>query len=102
MNSKSDLPHARRDLLILKIVVPGPVHGYAITQRIQQVSHGVVQVPEDSLYPALDRLKNRGFPAADWRQIETRCGAKFYNLTRNSRAVLHAESAWQRLAQAVA
>jgi DNA-binding PadR family transcriptional regulator len=55
------------DLLILKVVALGPVHGYAIAQRLDQVSRGEVQVPQGSLYPALHRLENRGFPAADWK-----------------------------------
>ncbi|HEY3936643.1 MAG TPA: helix-turn-helix transcriptional regulator [Bryobacteraceae bacterium] len=62
---KSDLPQGTLDLLILKAVAVEPVHGYAIAQRLEQVSRGVVQVPEGSLYPALHRLENRGFLAAD-------------------------------------
>jgi len=58
---KSDLPQGTLDLLILKVIALGPVHGYAIAQRLEQVSRGVVQVPEGSLYPALHRLENRGF-----------------------------------------
>ena len=61
----------------------GPVHGYAIAQRLEQVSRGVVQVPEGSLYPALHRLENRGLLAADWKETETGREAKFYRLTRN-------------------
>jgi transcriptional regulator len=103
MNSKSDLPQGTLDLLILKIVALGPLHGYAIAQRLQQVSRDVVQVPQGSLYPALHRLKNRGLLAADWQETETGREAKFYKLTRKGRAALDAESAnWQRLAQAVA
>jgi len=102
-NSKSDLPQGTLDLLILKIVALGPVHGYAIAQRLQQVSHDVVQVPQGSLYPALHRLENRGLLAADWKETETGREAKFYKLTRKGRAELESESAsWERLAQAVA
>ena len=68
--------------MILKIVALGPVHGYAIAQRLQQVSRDVVQVPQGSLYPALHRLENRGLLAADWKETETGREAKFYRLTR--------------------
>jgi len=79
---KSDLPQGTLDLLILKVIALGPVHGYAIAQRLEQVSRGVVQVPEGSLYPALHRLENRGLLAADWKETETGREAKFYRLTR--------------------
>jgi transcriptional regulator len=99
---KSDLPQGTLDLLILKAVAFEPVHGYAIAQRLEQVSRGVVQVPEGSLYPALHRLENRGFLSADWRKTETGREAKFYKLTRKGRKQLDAESAsWQRLSEAV-
>jgi transcriptional regulator len=90
------------DLLILKIVALGPVHGYAIAQRLQQVSRDVVQVPQGSLYPALHRLENRGLLAAGWQQTETGREAKFYRLTRKGRSQLAEETAnWRRLAEAV-
>src|SRR5579871_4719476 len=99
---KSDLPQGTLDLLILKIVALGPVHGYAVAQRLEQVSRGVVQVPEGSLYPALHRLENRGFLAADWKQTGTGREAKFYRLTRKGRAQLESEAAsWERLTEAV-
>ena len=99
---KSDLPQGTLDLLILKAVAVEPVHGYAIAQRLEQVSRGVVQVPEGSLYPALHRLENRDFLAADWKKTETGREAKFYRLTRKGRKQLEAESAsWQRLIEAV-
>jgi transcriptional regulator len=99
---KSDLPQGTLDLLILKIVALRPVHGYAIAQRLQQVSRDVVQVPQGSLYPALHRLEDRGLLAADWKATETGRDAKFYRLTRTGRARLGADAAsWQRLAQAV-
>ena len=88
--------------MILKVVAFGPVHGYAIAQRLQQVSRDVVQVPQGSLYPALHRLENRGFLVADWKDTETGREAKFYRLTRKGRAQLHTEAAsWQRLTEAV-
>jgi PadR family transcriptional regulator PadR len=102
MPKKFDLPQGTLDLLILKVVALGPVHGYAIAQRLHQISRHVVQVPEGSLYPALHRLENRGFLAADWKQTETGREAKFYRLTRKGRAQLDTESAgWQRLTEAV-
>ena len=100
---KSNLPQGTLDLLILKVVALGPVHGYAIAQRLQQVSRDVVRVPQGSLYPALHRLENRGLLAADWKATETGREAKFYRLTRKGKAQLEAETAnWQRLAGAVA
>jgi PadR family transcriptional regulator, regulatory protein PadR len=99
---KSDLPQGTLDLLILKIVALGPVHGYAIAQRLEQVSRGVVQAPEGSLYPALHRLENRDLLAADWKQTDTGREAKFYKLTRKGRAALAKEEAsWNRLTDAV-
>jgi PadR family transcriptional regulator PadR len=102
VKEKSELPQGTLDLLILKIVALGPVHGYAIAQRLQQVSREVVQVPQGSLYPALHRLENRGLLAADWDETETGREAKFYKLTRKGRAQLETETAsWERLAEAV-
>jgi PadR family transcriptional regulator PadR len=102
MPPKSDLPQGTLDLLILKIVALGPVHGYAIAQRLQQVSRDVVQVPQGSLYPALHRLENRGLLTADWKDTETGREAKFYRLTHKGRAQLETEAAsWQRLTEAV-
>ena len=102
MPTKFDLPQGTLDLLILKVVALGPVHGYAIAQRLHQVSRDVVQVPQGSLYPALHRLENRGLLTADWKQTETGREAKFYRLTRKGRAQLETESAgWQKLTEAV-
>jgi transcriptional regulator len=102
MGDRSDLPQGTLDLLILKIVALGAVHGYAIAQRLQQVSRDVVQVPQGSLYPALHRLERRGLLQADWKATDTGREAKFYKLTRAGRRALDAEAAsWQRLAQAV-
>src|SRR6202046_1629766 len=99
---KSDLPQGTLDVLILKAVAVDPLHGYAIAQRLQQVSRGVVQVPQGSLYPALHRLENRGLLSADWNETETGREAKFYNLTRKGRAQLEKETAsWERLTTAV-
>src|SRR5215211_8689985 len=100
--TKSDLPQGTLDLLILKIVALGPVHGYAIAQRLQQVSRDVVQVPQGSLYPALHRLENRGLLAAEWKLSDTGRDAKFYRLTKKGRAHMREETAsWHRLTNAV-
>src|SRR5579859_6068481 len=102
MTAKSDLPQGTLDLLILKVVALGPVHGYAIAQRLQRVSRDVVQVPQGSLYPALHRLENRGLLAAEWQATETGRDAKFYRLTVKGQTELEAETAsWERLAEAV-
>jgi transcriptional regulator len=102
MRPKSDLPQGTLDLLILKIVALGPVHGYAIAQRLQQVSRDVVQVPQGSLYPALHRLENRGLLVADWKATDTGRDAKFYRLTRSGKKALQEETAgWRRLSDAV-
>jgi PadR family transcriptional regulator PadR len=102
MTPKSDLPQGTLDLLILKVVALGPVHGYAIAQRLQQVSRDVVQVPQGSLYPALHRLENRGLLEADWKATDTGREAKFYKLTRKGRASLESETAsWRRLSDAI-
>ena len=100
---KLDLPQGTLDLLILKIVALGPVHGYAIAQRLEQVSCGVVQVPEGSLYPALHRLERRDLLESDWKETETGREAKFYRLTGKGRKQLETEAAsWQRLIDAIA
>src|SRR6202022_3035520 len=103
MNSpKSDLPQGTLDLLILKIAALEPIHGYAIAQRIQQVSRDVLQVQQGSLYPALHRLENRGLLAAGWKESKTGREAKFYRLTPKGRAALKSETAnWARLSEAI-
>lgn len=102
MAAKSELPQGTLDLLILKVIAFGPVHGYAIAQRLQQVSRDVVQVPQGSLYPALHRLENRGLLTADWKETDTGREAKFYRLTRKGRAQLETEAvSWERLTEAV-
>jgi transcriptional regulator len=100
---KSDLPQGTLDLLVLQIVALEPVHGYAIAQRLRQMSRDVVQVTQGTLYPALHRLENRGLMAADWKMSDTGREAKFYRLTRKGRAYLETEAAsWERLTGAVA
>jgi transcriptional regulator len=100
--AKSDLPQGTLDLLILKVIAMGPLHGYAIAQRLRQISREVVQVQQGTLYPALHRLENGGFLAADWRVSETNREVKFYRLTSKGRSHLAREEAsWQRLTEAV-
>ena len=102
MPPKSDLPQGTLDLLILKIVALRPLHGYAIAQRLQQISRDVVQVTQGTLYPALHRLENRGYLAADWKPSDTGREAKFYRLTPKGRAQLASETEnWRRLTQAI-
>lgn len=102
-DDRMDLPQGTLDLLILKVVGLGPLHGYAIAQRLEQVSRGVVDVQQGTLYPALHRLENRGLLGAEWKDSETGRQAKFYRLTRRGRAQLEAETAnWKKLTDAVA
>jgi transcriptional regulator len=100
--SKFDLPQGTLDLLILRVVAPGAVHGYAIAQRIQMISKDALQIQQGSLYPALHRLENKHFLAAEWGPTETGREAKFYRLTPKGRAQLKAETeSWQRLTEIV-
>jgi transcriptional regulator len=102
-SSKSDLLQGTLDMLILQVAALGPVHGYAIAQRLQQISKDTLQVQQGSLYPALHRLEARGWLKAEWNTTETGRDAKFYNLTKLGRRQLDSERAnWQRLAQAIA
>jgi transcriptional regulator len=90
------------DLLILQVVAPGPLHGYAIAQRLQQLSKDALQVQQGSLYPALHRLEQRGWLKAEWKNSETGREAKFYNLTKAGRKQLDIERLnWERLSQAI-
>jgi transcriptional regulator len=99
---KSDLLQGTLDLLILKIVALGPIHGYAISQRIRQISNEVLQVQQGSLYPALHRLEKRGWLAASWGESENGRQAKFYRLSAVGRKQLISEqSNWNRLSEAV-
>ena len=100
---KSDLLQGTLDVLILKIIALGPVHGYAVAQRLQQFSRDVLQVQQGSLYPALHRLEERGWLRAEWGPSETGRDAKFYSLTRTGRKQLAVERLnWERLAAAIA
>ena len=102
-STKSDLPQGTLDMLILQVVALGPIHGYAIAQRIQQISRDVVQVQQGSLYPALHRLENRALLEAEWKASETGRDAKFYRLTAKGRKQLAVETTkWEKLARAIA
>jgi transcriptional regulator len=100
--SQPDLPQGTLDMLILKVVAAGPIHGYAIAQRIQQISRDVLQVRQGSLYPALHRLENKNLLTAEWKPSETGRDAKFYRLTRQGRKQLEAENEnWNHLRNAI-
>ena len=100
---KTELLKGTLDMLILKIVAAGPIHGYAISQRIQQISKDFFQVPQGSLYPALHRLEEQDWLDAQWKDTSTGREAKFYTLTRKGRKQLETEvSNWERLSDAVA
>jgi transcriptional regulator len=97
-----ELPQGTLHLLILQIISPEPLHGWAISQRIQQITQDVVQIPQGSLYPALHRLERRGWVAAEWDVSENNRKAKFYRLTPAGRKQLERETVdWQRLVTAV-
>ena len=100
---KAELLKGTLDMLILKIVALGPIHGYAIAQRVQQISREFFQVQQGSLYPALHRLEDRGWLQAESKATDTGRDAKFYSLTKVGRQQLEAEVAnWERLTAAVA
>ena len=99
---KSDVLQGTLDMLILKIVNLGPIHGYGIAQRIRQISKDVLQIQQGSLYPALQRLEKKGWVRAEWRDSDSGREARFYELTRAGSKQLESESAnWDRLSQAV-
>src|SRR4030095_10649122 len=98
MSRPSDLVQGTLDLLLLKIVALGPLHGWGIAQRLKQVSGDVLQVSEGSLYPALHKLEQEGWLTATWQVSETGRRAKFYALSRAGRRALERETAdWERL-----
>jgi transcriptional regulator len=102
VSAKSDLPQGTLDLLILKVLALGPLHGYAVGQRLQQISRNVVQVTQGTLYPALHRLEHRDLLAAEWKMSDTGREAKFYRLTRKGRTFMDVETRnWQRLTDAI-
>ena len=101
--SKPDLLQGTLDMLILQITALGPLHGYAIGQRLQQITRDALQVQQGSLYPALHRLEERGWLRAEWGPSETGRDAKFYSLTKTGRRQLAIERLnWRRIADAIA
>jgi len=100
---KSEFLKGTLDMLILKVVALGPIHGYAIAQRMRQISRDFFLLQQGSLYPALHRLEDRGWLKAEWKATETGRDAKFYALTPNGRKQLKAEvKDWEQLTDAVA
>jgi PadR family transcriptional regulator, regulatory protein PadR len=97
-----DLPQGTLDLLILRVIALGPIHGYAIAQRIQQMSREALQVQQGSLYPALHRMEYKKLLSSDWKPTETGREAKFYKLTEKGRVHLQSETeSWKRLTDVV-
>src|SRR5689334_25345986 len=102
MAKPTDLVQGTLDLLILKTLSLGPMHGWAVGQRIQQISNEVLQVQQGSLYPALHRLEQQGWIRAEWGDSENHRRAKFYSLTKAGRKCLDREEAnWERLSSAI-
>ena len=103
MNDRVELPQGTLDLLILRTLALGPEHGWAISERIHQVSSKILQIHQGSLYPALHRLERRGWVKATWGTSENNRRAKFYELTKSGRKQLETEKdEWKRLTAAVA
>ena len=101
--SRFPIPQGTLDMLILQMLAVEPAHGYAIAQRLLQISREVVQVNQGSLYPALHRLEQKGWLESEWRQSDAGRDAKFYALTREGRQQLERElTSWKRLSSAVA
>jgi len=101
-DERLELPQGTLDLLILKALSLQPMHGWAISERIQQVSRAALQIPQGSLYPALHRLERRGWVRASWGSSDNNRRAKYYELTRAGRRQLGAETAaWKKLTNAV-
>jgi PadR family transcriptional regulator len=98
-----DLPQGTLDLLILKTIALGPQHGWAISERLHQISSATLQIRQGSLYPALHRLERRAWIKARWGASDNNRRAKYYELTRKGRAQLEAEtSAWRKLSAVIA
>jgi PadR family transcriptional regulator, regulatory protein PadR len=101
-DTRIELPQGTLDLLILKTIALGPQHGWAISERVQQLSSDALQVKQGSLYPALHRLERRGWIKASWSTTENNRRAKYYELTRRGHKQLEAqEDSWRRLTAAV-
>ena len=98
-----ELPQGTLDLLILKAVALEPQHGWAISERLHQISSATLQIRQGSLYPALHRLERRGWIKAHWATSDNNRRAKYYELTRKGRAQLESETvAWRKLSAAIA
>jgi transcriptional regulator len=103
MTKPTDLVQGTLDLLILKVLSAGPAHGWAIAQRIKQLSNDVLQVGQGSLYPALHKLEQAGWIKAEWGESENKRRARYYSLTRAGQKAFEKEAAqWDRLAAAIA
>ena len=103
MEKKLDLLQGTLDLLILKAVSLGPLHGYGVLLRIQQVSANRLQIQQGSLYPALYRLEHQGWIASQWGESENKRKAKYYRLTASGRRALQAETEyWGKMSDAIA
>jgi PadR family transcriptional regulator PadR len=101
-HDRLDLPQGTLDLLILKALSLGAMHGWAISERLHEVSRATLQVPQGSLYPALHRLERRGWIKAEWGASDNNRKAKYYELTRTGRRQLEVEvDAWAKLTAAV-
>jgi PadR family transcriptional regulator PadR len=99
---RTELLRGTLDMLVLKVVALSPAHGYAIAQRLQQISKEFFRVHQGSLYPALHRLEDKGWLQAEWRESETGRQAKFYSLTKKGRKHMDVEVVnWERLCDAV-
>src|SRR5580698_4018936 len=103
LTDRIDLPQGTLDLLVLRTLSLGPQHGWAISERVQQVSSDVLRIQQGSLYPALHRLERRGWIKAEWGVSENNRRAKYYQLTRTGKKQLETETeSWRKLAAAVA
>jgi PadR family transcriptional regulator PadR len=102
MSKPTDLVQGTLDLLILKIIALEPMHGWAIAQRMKQMSNDVLQVGQGSLYPALHKLEQQGWIEAEWGDSDNNRRAKYYSLTREGRRALEREATqWERLSAAI-
>jgi len=102
VSKPTDLVQGTLDMMVLKILALEPLHGWAISQRLKQLSGDVLQVSDGSLYPALHKLEQEGWITAEWKPSENNRRAKFYSLTRPGRRQLEREaSSWKRLSAAI-
>ena len=102
-DKKTELLQGTLDMLVLKVLTSGPLHGYSIAKRIQLATEDVLRVEEGSLYPALHRMERRGWLTSEWGPSETNRRAKFYRITRTGRTQLQAQAeAWERVSGAIA